>query len=262
MQTRMHVRMTKSAFLSVAILIVAESTGAAVAAPAIEFDFARIVECGDSSSTDRTAERLIKVSLPVSVRFRDVLPEDVEEINVEINGSPAGLRVVEFAPVTRLASDIRDPIRVTTTTKRAASLDGSLGGTLPIPYADLVAHLTPTINAGTSRSESATETTTRLPPQQAVVVSGTSAAGQGVFFKFKSSSQTSLEGVHELSVTFVAPADWNGGTIRLSCSAIGQRRILWLKQPGTLGRAAGDINLRVLRPNAVPATSITSVDDE
>jgi hypothetical protein len=131
----------------------------------------------------------------------------------------------------------------TTTTKRARSLDGTLGGGLPVPYAGLVAHVSPSINAGLSGSETETEKTNRLPPKHAIVVSGTSSEGRGVFFKLKRSSQTSLEGVHELAVTFVVPANWQGGDVRVGCSARGKRRILLLKHDATLGRAAGDVRL-------------------
>ncbi|HJQ79045.1 MAG TPA: hypothetical protein VJ828_03775, partial [Lacipirellulaceae bacterium] len=121
--------------------------------------------------------------------------------------------------------------------------DGTLGGGLPVPVAGLVAHVSPSINAGISGSETATEKMNRLPPKHAIVVSGTSSEGRGAFFKLKRSSQTSLEGVHELRVTFVVPANWQGGEVRVGCSARGQKRLLLLKHDATLGRAAGDVRL-------------------
>jgi hypothetical protein len=193
---------------------------------------------------------LVEVTLPISVRFHRLDPGDVEEIHVEINGAPAGLRVFDYAPDTQLATDVADPIKTTVTTRQGSSIDASLGGTLPIPYAELVAHLTPTINAGTSRSKSATETLSRLPPQRAVVVSGTAFEGRGVFFKLKRWSQSSLEGSHELSVTFIAPPKWEGGNLRISCSARGQRMMFWVKQPGMLGRASGDVKLLIQHDTA------------
>lgn len=233
----------------VAALIAVAPTRATGAGPGVEFDFARTAECRDVTCADCTTgnstERLIEVSLNVSVRFRGVSPNDVDELDIEVSGAPAGLRVSSFSPTTRLASDLTQAIETTTTTKLSNSLDATLGGTLPTPYSELVAHVTPSINAGTSRSESATEKVTRLPPRQAVVVSGTSFEGRGVFFKLKRSTQTSLEGVHPLSVTFSVPADWQAGTVRVYCSARGQRKILLLKQPATLGRAAGDVKLRL-----------------
>jgi len=219
----------------------------AVAAPYVEFDFARSAECRDITPTDRLEQdprhRFVELVLPVSVRFRGLAPQDVEELDIEINGAAAGLRVIDFSPSTQMASDIAQQIETTTTTKRARSLDGTLGGGLPVPYAGLVAHVSPSINAGLSGSETETEKTNRLPPKHAIVVSGTSSEGRGVFFKLKRSSQTSLEGVHELTVTFVVPADWRGGNVRVGCSARGKRRILLLKHDATLGRAASDVRL-------------------
>jgi hypothetical protein len=234
-----------------------------LAEQSVDFDFARTIEgrelkaTGGSAALDR--ERTFAMTLPVSVRFRGLPSEDVEEIAIEIIGG-SGLRVVNFSPATQLASDVADPIRVSTTTRKSSSLDASLGGTLPIPYAELVAHLTPTINAGTARGSSSTETLNRLPPQQAIIVSGTSSEGRGVFFKLKRSSQTSLEGKHELTVTFVAPVEWEDGTIRVACSARGQRRFLWLKQPATLGREVGDVKLRLLKDGAKQAVATNEVD--
>ena len=94
-------------------------------------------------------------------------------------------------------------------------------------------------------SETATEKMKRLPPKYAVVVSGTSSEGRGVFFKLKRWSQTSLEGVHPLSVTFAVPADWRGGEVRVDVRARGERKMLWLKQPATVGRAAGVVSLHL-----------------
>src|SRR4029450_4208692 len=106
------------------------------------------------------------------------------------------------------------------------SLDGTLGGTLPIPGAEVAAHLTPSISAALSGCDTSTEKINRIPPKHAVVVSGTSSEGRGVFFKLKRYSQTSLEGLHELSVTFIAPRVWQQSEIRVDCAARGERKML------------------------------------
>ena len=225
-----------------------------IAKPYVEFDFARSVECCDVTPAERTYQyphqRLVKLSLPISVRFRGVAAEDVDELDMEINGTAAGLSVFDFAPDTQLASDVKKTIETTTTVKKDRSLDGSLGGVLPIPYSEAIAHVTPSINAAIARGEVATEKMHRLPPKYAVVVSGTSSAGRGVFFKLKRSSQTSLEGVHELAVTFVAPVDWRGGKVLVGCSARGSRKMFWIDKPATLGRAASEVELSVAGSSA------------
>jgi hypothetical protein len=188
-------------------------------------------------------QRLIEFRLPISVRFRGVPLEDVEELTVEISGVTSGLRVYDFAPATTLASDVVSEIETTTSTKSARSFDATLGGQLPVPYGEVVAHVTPSLNAGISKGETTTEKLNRLPPKQAVVVSGTSSEGRGVFFKLKHSSQTSLEGVHEFAVTFIAPAGWRGGEIHVACSALGQRKLLWINQDSTLGCEGSRVRL-------------------
>ena len=232
---------------------------AADARPYVEFDFARSAECRDVTPPERADQyphqRLIEMTLPVSVRFRGVVADDVDELDIEINGSSAGLQVFDFSPDTQLASDVKRTIETTTTVKKDRSLDGSLGGVLPIPYSEAVAHVTPSINAAISRGEIETEKLHRLPPKYAVVVSGTSSEGRGVFFKLKRSSQTSLEGVHELAVTFVAPADWQDGKVLVGCSARGSRKLFWIDQPATLGRAVSEVEL-TMAGKAAPSKAI------
>jgi hypothetical protein len=221
--------------------------GTTFAAPYVEFDIAPTAECRDITPPERIAQipnqRLIEVTLPVSVRFQGVSMDDVEELAIEVNGASAGMRISDFAPATQLASEITHEIETTTTTKKTRSFDGSLGGTLPVPGADAVAHITPSISAGLSDCDTASEKVNRLPPKHAVVVSGTSLAGRGVFFKLKRYSQTSLEGVHELKVTFVAPRAWRWAEIEVNCAARGERKMLWMKQPATIGQSRRMVQL-------------------
>ncbi len=195
----------------------------------VEFDIARAVECRDVTPRERImqypTQRLIEVALPVSVRFNDVSRDDVDEIDIEVSGAMAGLRVQDFAPTTQLASEITHEIETTTTSKKTRSFDGTLGGTLPIPGAEAAAHITPSISAGLAGCESATEKINRLPPKHVVVVSGTTAEGRGVFFKLKRTSQTSLEGVHEMAVTFVAPRTWPAIALRVECRRRGNEKL-------------------------------------
>lgn len=220
---------------------------AIAAAPLVEFDVAPTAESRDITPPQRIAQypnqRLIEVTLPVSVRFRGLSLDEVDELAIEIYGASPGMRVEDFFPATQLASDISDKIETTTTTKKTRSFDGSLGGTFPIPGAEAVAHVTPSVTAGLADCDTEIEKVNRLPPKRAVVVSGTSSAGRGVFFKLKRYSQTSLEGVHEFKVTFVTPRAWRYSEIRVNCDARGEQKMLWMKQTGTVGHAARTVQL-------------------
>src|SRR5689334_18890418 len=103
-------------FLALAVIAALGTTSTltlatvAVAEPAVQFDIARAVECRDVTPRERLiqypGQRLIEVALPVSVRFNDVTADDVDEIEIDVSGAMAGLRVVDFAPATQLASEI------------------------------------------------------------------------------------------------------------------------------------------------------------
>ena len=243
--------------LFLSIMAPAASTGCPLSVGQhVEFDFARSAECHDVTPPERTEqypnERLIEVRLPLSVRIRGMRTDDVEELDMEINGAATGLRVHSFSPPTQLASDLSKEIETTTTTKKEHSLGATLGGALPVPHATVVAQVSPSINANTSTSDTVTEKLNRLPPKYAVVVSGTSSDGRGVFFKLKRSSQTSLEGVHELVVVFVAPVEWQHGEVSVVCSARGTWKVLGITQPTTFSRATGAVQLQIAGATLVP----------
>lgn len=250
--TSMHRFVTASWSMLITFLAPATTT-AVYSAEYVEFDFSRAIECRDVTPPERLQQypyhRLVELKLPVSVRFRGVEPNDVEELTVEISGASAGLYVYQFAPTTQLASDVAQPIETVTTSKSGRSLDATLGGALPVPFAAKVANVTPSISAGTSSGETTTEKLNRLPPKHPLVVSGTSLQGRGVFFKLKKSSQTSLEGVHVFSVVFIAPAEWRGGDIGIACSALGKRTVLWLTQSAILGSESDGVRLCLVGPS-------------
>jgi hypothetical protein len=237
-----------------------------LAEPVVQFDIARAVECRDVTPRERIVQypmqRLIEVALPVSVRFHDVSRDEVDEIDIEVSGAMAGLRVQGFAPATQLASEITREIETTTTKKKTRSLDGTLGGALPIPGADAAARITPSITAGLSGCETATEKINRLPPKYVVVVSGTTAEGRAVFFKLKRTSQTSLEGVHELAVTFVAPRTWPAIALKVECRALGERKTLWMKQEATLGQLDRYVQLMPATPAPVRQVVLKPAESE
>jgi hypothetical protein len=215
--------------------------------PYVEFDLAPMAEGRDVTPPERIAQyphqRLIEVSVPVSVRFRGLSMDEVDELAIEIYGASPGMRVEDFYPATQLASDVTDKIETTTTSKKTRSFDGSLGGTFPIPGAEAVAHVTPSVSAGLADCDTETEKMNRLPPKRAVVVSGTTSAGRGVFFKLKRYSQASLEGVHDLKVTFVVPRAWRYAELRVNCDARGEQKTFWRKQTGIVGHAARTLQL-------------------
>lgn len=199
--------------------------------PELEFDVpaklvAHDVTPGDYRSASE-GERLIQVRVPVSVVVTHGEVRRVQEVIIEIDGSQAGLVVHDFSPDTHLASEVVDAVEVQRIEEQNQGLDGSLGGALPV--AGGTAHLTPSVTAGTSSRTATTVREKRLPPKQAVLVSGAVNRRQGVYFKLRQSSQTTLEGEHELTITFVAPEGWEGGALQVECVARGEKKYLFVK---------------------------------
>ena len=64
-----------------------------------------------------------------------------------------------------------------------------------------------------------------------------------MFFTLRPSPQTSLEGVHELTVAFIVPADWRGDAVRVSCQASGEQKVLWMKQQKVWAEKSGGVAL-------------------
>lgn len=224
------------------------------AAQDVSFDFSRLVEYHEVIPTegDRAPhQRFIEVTLPVSVRFQGLAVGEIEHLDFEIDGTPAGLLVKSFSPTTELAADAVSVETINKTIKER-SLGATISGKLPVPIAAIPCDVGPSVSAGMSKANEATEKVQRLPPKKPVVVSGTFAQGQGVFFKFKQSSQTSFEGVHELTVRFAAPIEWTAGTVRVSAAARGHKPRLWMDHPTVFAEMttsvelypAGDVPLR------------------
>lgn len=217
--------------------------------PVVGFDLPRAVAVREVDGAEGVAllapgERLLSVELPVSMLVRRGDIRRVDEVVVEVDGSAAGLAVHDYSPATRLESEFTGDIEVQSTTENERHREVSLGGT--------VAKLAPGGGVSRTRQEVETERLARRAPKQAVVVSGPINQRRGVLFKFRPSSQTTLEGEHPLRLTFVAPADWSGGSLEVRCRAAGERKILFVKQPAVWGSVGGQVELRQSKPLGTP----------
>lgn len=212
--------------------------------PVVQFDLPkRLAAHNVVEPAAPSAYRLVEVSIPVTARVAVGDVGKVEEITIEIDGACSGLAVHDFAPQTTLGSELAGDIQVTTTTEKARTFDASLGGQSPFPIGDVVAQVTPSLSAGTKNRTAETQTTSRLSPKRPVVVSGTMNEGRGAFFQLRPSSQTTLEGQHQLSIVFRVPDDWVAGHLDVRCWARGERQILWFDQPQVWGSTQRSVSV-------------------
>lgn len=229
---------------------------ALAAEPQLAFDFGRMLECRDVTpagfAESNPDERVIECTLRLSVYLSGGDIADVDTVRVELSDCDRRLRVFDFSPSTKLESTLAADIEVTKTTEATHELGASLGGELPACIGGVVAHVTPTLNGKKGGREVVTEKQVRVAPKQAVVASGTIDQEHGVFFTMRQSPQSSLEGVHELTVAFIVPARWRGDAVRVTCQASGEQKVLWMKQQkvwaeessGVALYLAGDLDAR------------------
>ncbi len=231
------------------------STSAPAGPPSLSFDFGRTAECREVTPTFGEMypnEKLVELKLRVSVHLLAGKIDDVDEVRIEISDRENRMRVESFAPNTLLHSDYSQDITVTQSSEKGKNIGASLGGEAPVPLGDVVAHVLPSINGGLSKRDVRTEKLVRKAPQYAVVASGTIAKEHGVFYKLRSSPQSTLEGSHEFTVRFVVPKKWRGDSLRVCCHATGQESFLWTKQQATWAHTcsplaiylAGDLEAR------------------
>lgn len=208
-------------------------SSAEAADPVLSFDFARALACRDVTPAELGEaypnDRVIEATLRLSVYLESGDMSEVQAIRVEIADQDARLRVHDFSPRTRLESEFAGEIEWTKTTESSHSLGASLGGELPC-LGGVKANVTPSINGGMGGKEVVTESQKRIAPKQVAVASGTMNEEHGVFFILRPSPSGTLEGVHELSVQFVVPADWRGDAVRVSVQASGEQKTLWITQ--------------------------------
>lgn len=229
------------------MLLVGGSVATLAAPPRIAFDFGRIAECVDVTPAESEVlypgEKIVELKLRVSVHLLSGNINDVEEVRIEIGDGDSRMRVHSFSPGTQLTSNLNGDIEWCRTTEESSTLGASLGGELPTPVGTLIANVTPTLSGGVSNGEKITEKQIRVAPKFAVVASGTIAQAHGVFFKLRSSPQTSLEGTHEFTVRFIVPELWRGDGIRVCCQATGTEKVLWMKQQATWGHVCSGVAL-------------------
>lgn len=212
--------------------------------PQVAFDFGRVAECVELSGEGITpGEKLIELRLRVSVHLLSGKIGDVEEVRIEIGDRENQMRVYDFAPSTQLASHLSGDIEWSKTTEEGHTLGASLGGELPTPVGGLIAHVTPTISGGKTNLEKITEKQLRHAPTFAVVASGTISQEHGVFFKLRSSPQSSLEGTHDLTIQFLVPQQWRGDSVRVCCQATGTEKVFWVKQQTTWAHVCAPVVL-------------------
>ena len=198
---------------------------ARAAAPVrLVIDVGSFVECRDVTPAEFSAlhsqEKIIEAKIRISTQLVSGREQDLEQLQIAV-GSPARrMRVADFQPRTELASEMAGDVEVCATDDTVQSLNASLGGVVAGDHGPAHVQVSPAAGVGVTQNRGSKETYHRLSPKQAVVASGTINAEHGVFFKWRRTSQVTLEGAREVTCCFVVPRDWRGDWVEVNCQML------------------------------------------
>lgn len=206
----------------------------------VQFDCRPAIACRDVTPPEfldaHPQEKVVEAVVRVSVRASRGNPDHIQELLFELRGPQRRMRVLDFSPMNQFESEATEPIQVSKIVEDSRSVGISLGGKAVAPVGEVKVEAAPQASLGKSKRNVVTENWKKRPPQRAIVISGTTDDGYGVFYKFKPSSQSSLEGVKELTCRFAVPSNWRGDWLLLSCRATGDRLKYFVKTTTTCGR--------------------------
>ncbi len=198
----------------------------ALAQPRVTIDVGTAVACRDVTpggfATSYPQEKVVEAKFNVSILVESGSEQDLEQLQIVIDSPQRRLRVIDFQPRTELASEMAGDVEVSNTVGTNQSLNASVGGVVTAPQGPLTVQASPAAGVGVSQSRGSKETFHRLSPKQLVLSSGTMNAEHGVFFKWKRSSQVTLEGWREVICRFRVPRDWRGDWMQFSVACLGR----------------------------------------
>ncbi len=190
----------------------------AQSAPVIHFDASSMVACTDVTTTafheKNPHEKLVEARLAVSLLMTQGQPGALAEAGYFLQAVERRAQVWNFSPKTELATDIVGNISVQRDNHQNHGVQLGGGGQF-----EGVVHGEASFSNSTQGH--AAEAFERLPAQQIVTAAATTGRGSGVYFKQRSSSQSSLEGNQLLTIVLRVPRDWRVDYLRLVCRAHG-----------------------------------------
>ncbi|OYP35975.1 hypothetical protein [Rhodopirellula sp. MGV] len=182
--------------------------------PSVRFDMPAVVPAIDTGVSPSHREVTIAFplsSLIVNDSSRGALVPPIDHLLIRCSMRDQ-YPVVGFLPKTELETDYAGPIAVTQ--KRETS--DNVGLNVDSAYHPFGAgHL----GADSSDKDSNSSQYSKHAPMQAVVASGTTDRGRGVYFKLRWTSQQVLEGEKVFQVSFAVPNGWRGGLVDVSVVA-------------------------------------------
>jgi hypothetical protein len=163
--------------------------------------------------------KIVEARIRVSMLLAEGSAADLDELRIEIASPARRLPVFSYSPATTLDTDVVGTVETIASGDITRNATAGIGGNAALHEGPFHLQLSPSASSGKTEHQGVKETYRKRPPQQAVVTTGTSHAEHGVFFKFRRSTQDTLEGVKELTCRYTVPLEWKGDWVLLTCQA-------------------------------------------
>lgn len=220
-----------------------------------EFDFplevAAVAAPRHAVSAESSA-RCYEVTIPVSFRTIKGSAGDVLQIEIELIIEDDDVLILGYEPQTTLSGDVIGEIEETVTTEQAKGLNAAVGASVPIPGLK-AAQIGPSVNASDSERTVRTQKTRRRPQLAAIVVSGSTARGRGVFFQLRPAPDLTLEGAHYLTLHLAAPGGLAAAAVAIKCRAVADEDWLLFERRTRIAAASGQTRVAFLKDDEASA---------
>jgi hypothetical protein len=203
------------------LMLAVVSSSALAAAPDVHFDIVPLSSCRvvttESFAAENPGEMLVETEIAVSTLLARGTLGDLNEYAYRLTSPNGTLTVADYEPKTELASEYASNISVEKKDESTRSIGISLEGAWD--------HLVRIGGAADRGSKDSSTVSYELhAPHGPITASGTIDRGHGVYFKFRPSRQTTLEGSRLFTLTFRVPQNWRGDYMQIHCQASGTDR--------------------------------------
>ena len=213
-----------------AVTVTAIATGSTLdcpsargAAPRVTFDATALAACRDVTPDDFAAQhpgcKLVEARFQVSVRIEEGRGDEVTNVAMEFSSPEGRFRVFSYDPQTWWVSDALGPIEVTTQRETAATSQAEVGASIKADVGPAEGELQPNLGRSSSQRMQVQEHFSRRPGSQRVLVTGTTDAEHGVFFRWRRSDEATLEGRFDHTCRLIVPSAWRADWAAIHCTA-------------------------------------------
>lgn len=158
--------------------------------------------------------RFVEVRLETSALFEPAWANSIQELTVRAVSRHHDVQVADYSPRTEMQTDVFGPMQVALDAERFR--EGGLQGVGGYPGVGSASGFAYQMESGQQTVHFA-----QKPALEVVTASGTLQRQQGVYFKQRQSTQTTLEGSRTFRIVFEVPESWRADLLDVTMEAVG-----------------------------------------